>query len=185
MSPYATFVAIALLSAPSGTPEAPIAAADWPELQAALHAVAIEWEILDPREVKYVLARPDDFENDLNLLRRRQHELNGVPKLQDSKRFPERALVSDLLSFNRAYRRHLDTRSVLEPDRGDLFREALRETDWLYQVWDAVRDARCEFYYVTVRRQALKRLHELVGTEAYHAGNLPPHVPLWRFQEVD
>ena len=59
--------------------------------------------------------------------------------------------------------------------------EALAETDRLYKVWDAVRDARCDFYYVTVRRQALKRLREALGDAAYAATDLPPHVPAWRF----
>jgi hypothetical protein len=62
---------------------------------------------------------------------------------------------------------------------------ALKETDSLYQVWDSVRDARCEYYYITVRRQALKRLQQMIGPDAYNAANLPPHVPLWRFQEVN
>ena len=64
-------------------------------------------------------------------------------------------------------------------------RAILQETDQLYQIWDTVRDARCEYYYVTVRRQALKRLREALGDEAYFSGRLPPHVPLWRFQQID
>src|SRR5947208_11846723 len=44
------------------------------------------------------------------------------------------SVVNDLLAFNRAYRRYLDARQPLEPDRCWQFREALRETDWLYQV---------------------------------------------------
>jgi hypothetical protein len=61
----------------------------------------------------------------------------------------------------------------------------LLETDRLYQVWDAVRDARCDYYYVNVRRQALERLRELVGDEAYYSGDLPPCVPLWHFRPAD
>ena len=80
--------------------------------------------------------------------------------------------------------KHLDTRQVMEADRADTIREAVRETDRLYAVWDAVRDSRCEFYYVTVRRQALKKLQEMVGPEAYAAGDLPPYVPEWRFAEI-
>ena len=68
---------------------------------------------------------------------------------------------------------------------GDELRIALNETDHLYQVWDSVRDARCNYYYVTVRRQALKTLREMIGTEAFYRGELPPHVPVWRFPEID
>jgi hypothetical protein len=35
-----------------------------------------------------------------------------------------------------------------------------------------------------VRRQALKQLRTLIGAEAYYTGQLPPHVPLWRFEEI-
>jgi hypothetical protein len=47
-----------------------------------------------------------------------------------------------------------------------------------------VRDARCEYYYVTVRRQALKRLKDMLGEDDYYAAKLPPHVPIWRFEEI-
>lgn len=184
MSPTAYCLALALLAAPPDTPEPPVASQDWPALQSSLQRLAVEMEILDPREVRYVLSRPEDFETDLNLLRRRYQEAVDAPPLSDSDRFPDRNSVNEYLSFNRAYRRYLEARQPLEPDRIWQFREALRETDWLYQVWDAVRDARCEFYYVTVRRQALKHLRALVGPKAYYSGQLPPYVPVWRFQDI-
>jgi hypothetical protein len=183
MNSWAYLVAASLLTTPPDVPEPPIAADEWPVVQEALQSLAVEWEILDPREVRYVLARADDFENDLNLLRRRYQELRDAPKLADCQRFPERATVTELLAFNRAYKRFLDAKQTTEHDRASLVRAALKETDCLYQVWDSVRDARCEYYYITVRRQALKRLQTLLGPEAYAGGELPPHVPLWRFSE--
>jgi hypothetical protein len=131
------------------------------------------------------MARSEDWENDIALLRRRYQDLKDAPRLCDAQRFPDRNTVNELLAFNRAYRRHLDSRQALEQDRGHDLRMALKETDSLYQVWDSVRDARCEYYYITVRRQALKRLQQMIGPDAYNAANLPPHVPLWRFQEVN
>lgn len=184
MAPTAYCLALALLASPPDTPEPPVAPEDWPALQASLQRLAVEMEILDQREVRYVLTRPEDFETDLNLLRRRYLELADAPRLADGARFPDRTTVTEYITFNRAYRRYLEARQPLEPDRTWQYREALRETDWLYQVWDAVRDARCEFYYVTVRRQALKRLRDLVGPDAYAAGQLPPYVPVWRFQDI-
>jgi hypothetical protein len=178
-------LAAMLLTTPPGTPETAPPAAEWAALQEALQSLAVEWEILDPREVRYILARPEDFDNDLNLLRSRYQELHDAPKLLDGERFPDRGTVAELLAFNRAYRRYLDARQALEQDRCDGLRAALKETDWLYQVWDSVRDARCEYYYITVRRQALKRLRSMIGPGAYADGDLPPYVPVWRFQEVD
>ena len=46
-----------------------------------------------------------------------------------------------------------------------------------------LRDARCEHFYVTYRRQSLAQLRDLIGLEAFYTGRLPPHVPLWRIPE--
>lgn len=184
MTPFDLVLAAALITAPPNTPEQPLSPERWPAVQAALHQTAIEWEILDPRETRYVLARLEDYEPDLNLLRRRYVDLADAPLVADSFRFPDRQTVNEYIRFNRAYRKNLETRQTWEADRADLIRVVVMETDRLYKVWDAVRDARCEFYYVTVRRQALKKLKETIGTEAYEAGELPPYVPEWRFQEM-
>jgi hypothetical protein len=151
----------------------------------AVQKLALQWEILDPREVKYVLTRPEDFTADLKLLQRRYHELANAPPVSDCLRFPDRAVVSDLLAFNRAYRQQMDARQAVEPVHGWEYREAVQEADRLYQIWDNVRDARCDYYYITVRRHALLKLRETLGPEDFYAGRLPPHVPLWRFQRID
>lgn len=182
-SPMSYVLAVALMTTPVDVPE-PLPEADaWPALQEALVSVAIDWEILDPRETRYIFARLEDFEDNLNLIRRRYRELIDAPRLADGQRFPDHRTVNDLLGFNRAYRRYLDARQPIDHDRCDRVRIALKETDVLYQIWDAVRDARCEYYYVTVRRQALKRLRCMLGNDEYLAGNLPPYVPIWRFEE--
>ncbi len=177
-------LAAALICTPPGVAEPVPPPELWPGTRDAIHKLAVDWELLDFRETRYILARPDDFSADLNLLRRRYQELHDAPRVDDSFRFPERAAVNDLVRFNRAYRKHLDGLADLDVDRTETIRAVMRETDTLYQVWDACRDARCEFYYVTVRRQALKRLRDLVGEDAYARGELPPNVPLWRFQEL-
>jgi hypothetical protein len=178
-------LAVVLLASPPDSAEMLACPQIFPLVKPSLQQLAIQWEILDPREVRYVLTRPEDFASDLKLLQRRYQDLHNAPPLQDCMRFPDRALVSDLLAFNRAYRQHLDSRASVELVRWWELREAIQETDQLYQVWDTVRDARCEYYYVTVRRQALKRLRETIGPQSYYSGCLPPHVPTWRFQPID
>jgi hypothetical protein len=175
-------LAAALLTAPAGSPEPAGLRSLYPSLRGSLQTLAVRWEILDPREVRYILARQEDFAADLNLLRRRYQELENAPRVGDCQRFPERTAVNDLLAFNRAYRQFIDMRQPVELIHWWDLRLAMQETDRLYQIWDTVRDARCDYYYVTVRRQALKHLRELVGEEDYYSGNLPPSVPLWRFE---
>jgi hypothetical protein len=178
-------LAVALLTSPPEAAEPNLSAERFAVLRPTLQRLAVEWEILDPRELRYVLTRAEDLTTDLKLLRRRQRDLADAPALSDGQRFPDRAVVSDLLAFNRAYRQHIDSRQSVEIVHWWELREAVQEADRLYYIWDTVRDARCEYYYVTVRRQALKRLQEMLGPEAYYAGQLPPHVPLWRFQRID
>lgn len=174
-------LALALLTAPPDNLEnvMPIEVGD--RQRTALQAVAVQLEILDPREVRYILSRAEDATADVNLLRRRYRELLDAPALSDSLRFPDRESVNELLSFNRAYRQHIDMRQTVELAHWWEHQATLQETEQLYQIWDTVRDARCEYYYVTVRRQALKRLRELIGMDAYYSGTLPPFVPVWRF----
>ena len=181
MTPCDLLLAATLLTTPLGVPEQVPTPDRWPGVQAAIHKTAIEWEILDPRETGYVLARLEDFQTDLDILRKRYAELSDAPRVSDGGRFPDRNAVNENIRFNRAYRRNLEKRAVWESDRADLIRTVMVETDQLYAVWDAVRDARCEFYYVTVRRAALKKLRDLLGTESYDLTILPPIIPEWRF----
>jgi hypothetical protein len=185
MFPLDYLLALVLLKAPPGLAELKNQQALFPAVRQPLQTIAIQLEILDRREVPYVLARSEDFISDLNLLRRRYVELANAPAVSDCYRFPDRATINNLLAFNRGYRQQADSRQSLELVHWWELRLALEETERLYQIWDSVRDARCEYYYASVRRQALKRVRDLLGEEAYYSGNLPPCVPLWRFQSID
>jgi len=178
----ATLLALALLNAAPGDALPLVSPADWPAIRDALISQAIEWEILDPREDR--LQRYEQLAADLELLRQRRRELAGAPHLADCHRLPPRAAVEEMLSFNRAYRRSLERRAELEFDRAGELREAIHETDRLYRIWEAVRDTQCDVYFVSVRRAALLRLQQLLGSPAYLAQQLPPHVPIWRFVEI-
>jgi hypothetical protein len=182
MFPLNYALAVALLTAAPDAPETP-GTDGLATVRPTLQALSISWELLDARECRYVLARPEEMDTDLMMLRRRYQELADAPPLQDCLRFPDRGLVNELLSFNRAHRQDLDSRQA--PTDGRELHEVQMETDRLYQVWDTVRDARCDYYYVTVRRQALKRLREAVGPQDFYAGTLPPHVPTQRSTRID
>lgn len=181
MSASDLLLAAALLTAPVGTPEQTPSEEQWSAVRDALHKTAVDWEIMDPRETRYVLSAREDFEADLNVLRQRYADLADAPRIADCQRLPDRRVVNELIRFNRAYRKYLEDRQVWESDRADLFHVTLQETDRLYKQWDAVRDAQCDFYYVTVRRAALKRLKDAIGADAFATGQMPHYVPDWRF----
>lgn len=177
-------IAAALLHAPWGTPEPAPPPDRFPGLCDAVYRVAVEWQVMDKRETYFLLSSPDKFGEDLNTLRRRMKDLQGAPPLSDTVRFPDRAEVAEAIRFNRSYRGSVERRMELDTQRLPLFLQVVRETDELYTVWDAARDAQCDFYYVQVRRLALARLRTLIGDEAYRAGELPPAAPIWRFNEL-
>lgn len=147
--------------------------------------IALNLEILDPRENQYVLLRSADFSSDVKLLNKRFKELSDAPLVYDSMRFPDRLVIQEMLGFNRAYRQHLSARVNLESAFVVDLHAVIKETDQLYQVWDYIRDSRCEYYYITVRRHALKKVLESIGTEAFYSGVYPPSVPTWRFAAID
>ncbi len=181
MIPLDYLLSVALLTSAGDPSEAAGAFDHFRSVRPTVQAVAVYWEVLDNREVKYVMHRQEDFASDLKLLRRRWDDLADA----DAMRFPDRALISDLLSFNRSYRQQLEHRKSLELVYSWELSEVVAEVDRLYQIWDAARDARCEYYYISVRRGALKKLRDAVGDEAYYGGQLPPHVPVWRFARID
>lgn len=185
MAPIDFMLAALLLMAPPenfpDSPDADIHACLGPALQ----SLSFHFEILDSRETRYVLSRPEDFSTDLRLLRKRYHELAEAPPLHDSLRFPDRTVIQEMLNFNRAYRHYLDAKKTMEPAFWEDLHAAVKETDQLHQVWDLIRDARCEYYYVTVRRHSLKKVLESIGPEAYYNGIYPPAVPIWRFASID
>jgi hypothetical protein len=118
-------------------------------------------------------------------VRKRYQELKGAPPEGDCLRWPERGFITGLIAQNREYRLFLEYRLKLEKVDAHALHEAVVETDALYQALDAMRDARTGFYYVSVRRQALQKLRELIGPAAYYAGVIPSPVPVWRFSRID
>ena len=176
-------LAAILLTTPPGIPEPTPPPDRGPSLRDAIHHVAVEWEILDPRETRYVLARPEDFCADLNMLRRRYKELADAPPAADGFRFPDRNAVNETVRFNRAFRKHLDQRQQLEdrptdvPAQGDG-----RDGSALHGVGRGL-DSRREFDDIAVRRTA-PRSSATWSARRHQAGTLPPGVPTWRFNQL-
>jgi hypothetical protein len=175
--------ALLLLTTPPGTLDIKNGPAVHAEYAPLLRALAVQMEILDPQETKFILAKAEDFAADLKILQGRYQELANAPYLEECSRFPNRELVEDMLACNRSYHKELEARLVLDQIHADDIRAALEETEQLHRIWETVREIRRDYYYVTVRRQALKELRDLIGVEAYYSGRLPPHVPTWRFPE--
>ena len=111
--------------------------------------------------------------------------LTTPPALADRDRFPPREVARQAMQFNRAYRSHLLHQQAMQLHRWEEWQEAITETDYLFHCWDwlhAVQggEGRDEAYWL----RSLERLKELIGEEAYAAGQMPPNVPLHRFYKI-
>jgi hypothetical protein len=154
-----------------------------PPVAECIRNIAVDWEILDPRETKYVLF--PNFAQDLKMIQKRYEKLYDAPFVIDCERFPDRSFAYDARAFNRLYKIQIEFKlQVSVYQNREYWRQTLKETDYLYNVWDKVQDSHCQYYYVTVRREALKDLRNMIGEDAYYAGELPPYVPIWRFQNI-
>lgn len=179
MGSFEFVLAAVLLTSPKDLPLSPDQAT-WLEVaRPSILAMAIDAEILDPREKAFILTQ--DLTGDLVMLQARNEDLASAPMLGECQRFADRKTVNDFLAVNRTYRNDLHARLGIDLVNMEELRTAIVETDQLYQIWDTVRDARCDYYYVTVRRQALSLLRELIGAEAFYSGRMPPNVPVWHF----
>ena len=170
-------LAMILLTSPPKSPLPDLPDDNWPALQAALVSVGTELEILDPRESSLMLRRQEELEGDVEILRRRYLTLRDAPKLADARRLPSRKLICQMVSANRDAYRHLGQLATVETDRAESYKQGMAEANHLYDIWDAARDATCEYYFVNVRREAMLRLREELGADRFGAGWMPPPLP--------
>lgn len=106
------------------------------------------------------------------------------PFLYHVERFPvPRSEIRELLSFNRQYRIKVGQHRELFPD-SQMTTIIEKECDVLWLAWDSLDDAKNDLFSEYRRRKALGVLAKTIGPEAFMRGEMPPHVPYWRFQEV-
>ncbi|GEM_PF-2590501 len=177
-------LAAVLLTAPADAP-LPAETLAWAEAcRTPLLVLALDAQLLDPREDLNYLTRRQNAACDLRALQGRYRDFAFAPLVQESLRFPDRNTALEFLAFNRAYRNDLQARLEFDPGDAAALRAALAEADQLYHLWCLIADTRWGAIYVTPRRQALQMLREQIGAEAFFSGQLPPYVPVWRLTVV-
>lgn len=155
----------------------------------AITAVSLDLELIDPKEAPWLLAigdnAPDSFKWGLARSRERWADLKDAPRVSEGWVFPPQNDLAERMSFNRRYREHIDIQIYVKPHKADEFREILVEVDRLYYILDDACETQFSYFYVNAKRAALKRLKEKIGPAMFYAGELPPAVPVWRFQRIE
>lgn len=167
-------LAASLITAPDEAP-LPEIDYDWLQLQSALHRLAIDWEIMDSREKRWLIAKPEELAIDIKELRRRYNCLLRAPRIADADRFPSKHIICRVLADNRNLKQQIEIKMVLELDRLSYYRAALYELEESSRAWQILEIVQGDFYgYVFARRMALKRLLDELGPEAYGNAMMPP-----------
>lgn len=183
-NPHALLIQVAhLLRLPPETKDVAPHPDHWPMFRDTVHSVCVNWQIVDARETRYIFTNREDYEKEMAMLRRRYQEFKTLPRVEEAERFGiSRNEINDLVRFNRVYTKNIKDRAEIELDRTTALLAVAKEADYLYKIWDYLRDAKCEFYYVTVRRHALTNLRKELGEESFYSGVMPEYVvPVWRF----
>lgn len=109
------------------------------------------------------------------------------PPLTDLNFFPCYDFVVEQRESNCKYRKFVEEKlTIWEKHNANYWRKVFYETKYCYRCWDALYDAQGGFCEEEdYRRQALRRLRQLIGEEAYYKGLIPPPVPIWRFVVID
>jgi hypothetical protein len=134
---------------------------------AALLLLLVRHELIDPREARYA---------DTATIAARVKSLHDTPHVWEHQTFAiPRSAANDAVALNRSMREHW--RSVAEIHGDHVAAPRLASLDWRYDAWDLLRDAKCDYYYTHVRREALAKLRRLLGTEAFERGVMPQPIP--------
>lgn len=108
------------------------------------------------------------------------------PPIQDVHRFPPLAVCQEAKAFNHRFREYLRGRMTWDLARAEMLRDVQAEAEACFQAWDwAAAAAGGEGRDTRYHRYSLWRLRDLIGWEAYYAGDIGPCVPLWRFSAAD
>lgn len=148
-----------------------------PQIINAICYLAIQDQVLDEQDASmFASDYSSSYTDNILLLINRYFELRDAPKKEASFIFPKN--VYPMLKFNRDCKNFLENKLIWENDRADIINPAIDETDYLYNIWDAIGNAtsdNCSVYY---RRLCLLYLKKELGE---FPKELPPCIPIWRF----
>lgn len=107
--------------------------------------------------------------------------LDDRPPVGDLNLFPPVAICKEMIVAAEVYRCHVELRKHFPSWQYWEWHAVAAEAKWCHDAWDWLHWAH------TVpgtgsKRHALGRLRDLIGPDAYYAGQMPPCVPIWRFE---
>lgn len=119
-----------------------------------------------------------DFASELRFVRRHLRDAWCFPPLADCEQLPSMALAERALVANDRYQSYIEARRLCCSWWADECEDRLADARRRYRAWKAIREARSDDLSFYARREALARLRDLIGDEAYQEGRWPSPIPL-------
>ena len=102
---------------------------------------SVKAELMDKNE-SWIFKERKHFQKDLDIIRRRFRELEDTPTTEAAQAFPPVEHINNAIQFNRSFHHHLKNQELLFPSKRQEYREAIEETEFLYQIYSAMADAK-------------------------------------------
>lgn len=160
----------------------PIALYLMPFLRPCILALAVEDEILDPRECRYTLT--NEPLADLKRLQEKRRTYAHFPRLHEGDHLPTAEQIQLRTRLAAAVQYEITNRQAMGMIEPHLLLAMKKETERLQTFWGYAYDVRCPYYYVCVKREALAKLVQMLGEERFFRGDWPDPVPFRHFQRI-
>ena len=111
--------------------------------------------------------------------------LDPRPAACEVNRFPPEWMIDDALTLNAEHKDWLYSEKIFHVQDWEGWEEVYTETGEIQRAWHLLRLARSDHWSENCRRGFLEQLRELIGPEAFYAGQMPPPIPYWRYSWGD
>ena len=141
-------------------------------------------EQLIEKDNKHTFSKVKLVSSDLDMIRQRNIELKGAPRLEEFEGFFDPVLCAENLRFNASIQNLLEVKIICEPDRIDYYQEILDQNKRLSLMWSLLYNMNTRNNSIFDRRLYALNYIKTVGIENYQNREIPPYVTDWLFREI-
>jgi hypothetical protein len=110
---------------------------------------------------------------------------SDMPPLADAYRFGTVDQTKYACQINREYRSHLERQMAVNLHLEQQYSRMLQELDLRHNVWENLYWALWQWCSPGYRRERLANIRDIIGDDAYYAGQMPEPIPLHWLQRID
>lgn len=148
----------------------------------ALRQVAIDLEILEPRDAQWYFNNTNDFVLDVGIIRDKWFKIKDAPLMWEAQRFRGYNFDASIDFINATQTRFDKLRTLRLIDTNDYAR-VTDDLQYRLLMYHNARDATHTYYNISNRRESLLWLKNELTPEQWSRGELLPLLPEWLIHE--